>query len=240
MRNYLRISPLLLFGMFVQLLSLSSNASVFKLEYSGTISSFMQGNGMGFTAGDRVEGSMEFDLANSTGDILWLDYDANYRALAGSDFVTSNINPEIGNIPGTTDDNWDQIYVHNGYLDETSNDTRTIVGVADVYHNSEPWRSFGMSIYVVLNGIDWLNGTEVPEFEFTSASPFINLADSRGDIFDDTAVLGLNGQTIGANNTAEFKLDYVKMTTIPEPNSFLLFLFGLLGLVYSRKKLSTK
>jgi len=240
MRNYSRFSSLLFFGVFVQLLSLSSSASVFKLEYSGTISSFMQGNGMGFTVGDRVEGIMQFDLANSTGDILWLNYDANYRALAGSDFVTSTISPMIGNIPGTTDDNWDQIYIHNGYLDETSNDTRTIIGVADVYHKPEPWRSFGMAIFVVLNGIDWLNGTDVPEFEFTSASPFINLADSRGDIFDDTAVLGPNGQPIGANNTAEFKLDYVKMTKIPEPNSFLLLLFGLLGLVYSRKKLSAK
>ena len=106
MRNYSRFSSLLFFGVFVQLLSVSSSASVFKLEYSGTISSFMQGNGMGFTVGDRVEGIMQFDLANSTGDILWLNYDANYRALAGNDFVTSTISPMIGNIPGTTDDNW--------------------------------------------------------------------------------------------------------------------------------------
>jgi hypothetical protein len=94
-----------------------------------------------------------------------------------------------------------------------------------------------MAIYIIVDGIDWLEGTGVPEFEFTPMSPHFNSEVSRGDIFDDTAAISPGGQIIGANNTAEFRLDYVKLTKIPEPNSFLLFLFGLVSLIYSRKKL---
>lgn len=223
----------------LQLVASTTNAGVYYIEYSGVINT-LQGDGLGFSIGDEVSGHMRFDLANATPDqFLQTDF-AVYRSKPGRDLVTSENHPDIGDIPGTSGENWDQVGVSNQYASGIGD--RTYIYVNDIFHGDDPWNTFGMSIAVILNGLDWLDNDNLNEFDFTSSSPFFNSLDSYGHFANITSYLAADGQNWAVPNTADFKLNHVKMTKIsdpiavPEPGSWMLMMTFLASLLMLRVK----
>lgn len=224
----------IIIALVIQCIPVIAHATIYKFDYVGHITGGIQGNGMGYKIGDRVSGHLEFNLANSSGDLFADSYTASYRGQNnGIDFVTSTSTPNL-NIPGQ-DLNWDQVYVYNGYLQPWSTDTRTILVFADVHHHDNPWLSYGFQINVIWNGLDWFNQDKIPEFEINATSPFVDPG-TGGTFFDDTAVLLPDGTVAGALNTADFRFDYMKLSKVdmPEPSTLLLFLMGVTLIFYSR------
>jgi len=211
----------------IQCVPAIAQASLYKFDYEGHIVGGIQGNGMGYKVGDKVSGHLEFDLANSTGDLFSHPSTASYRARNdGTDFVISTSVPNL-EIPGTIGGNWDQVYVLNEYIQQGTPSTRTILVFADVYMQQNPWSSYGFQINVVWDGLDWFNQDQIPEFEIDKSSPFV-ASNTGGTFFDATSFVLPDGTVSGGINSADFSYDYMKLSkvAVPEPETLILLLIG--------------
>lgn len=205
-------------------LSITADAALFKLEYSGHLTDRFT---PGYDFDDYINGTLMFDLAMAEDVYPGDKFYSEYQIIPGaSDFVTGYVTPNEGI-------NHDFVRVNNGYGEPDNPEPH--LDSFNFYDSNVVEGGIKDAIFVgvYIDDLDWLFNDSVKQFSYTGAdlNETSTASITRGIFTNEW------GGTYYPEYEAYYLLDFVKLSAIdvPTPTSLPLLLMGGLFLVLRRR-----
>lgn len=223
-------------GLIFLVLSLTANAGVVTIEYTGTVSNHYNG-GWGPAIGTKVEGVVTIDLSKSSGKVWENANSIGHYAFSSNGMVSSSYNN--GWVTTGTDfvDVYDNSYsgTNQDYLWLNENTAYDSFWSSSGYS----WKYTGIQLGILFQGLDWITNLSLDNLNINTADPAF-LSSSFGVFTYGSHQTDLNGTVIFSDTRSTFfKFDSLKITSpvvnVPESGSVALLLMGMLGLVLRRR-----
>lgn len=217
-------------------LSLTANAGIVTIEYSGTVSSHHNG-GWGPDIGSKVGGTFTIDLSKSSGNVWENANSAGHYAFSANGMVSSDYNSGLVTTGTDFVDVYDNSYssTNQDYLWLNENTSYDSAWSSSGYS----WKYTGIQLGILFQGVNWITNLSLDNLDINTSDTSI-LGGSFGAFTYGSHRTDADGNMVFSDTRATFfRFDSLRITSpsvnVPESGSIALLLIGTLGLVLRRR-----